>query len=148
MLDRDAYAHFSAIPTRWHDNDVYGHVNNVVYYALFDTAVNTHLVAAGGLDIHAAPVIGVVVETSCRYHRELSFPDVVDAGLRVDKLGKTSVVYGIGLFRQGEPGAAATGRFVHVYIDRVTRRPTPIPEPIRAALTPLVRAAATPDAEA
>lgn len=132
------YLHFQAIPTRWKDNDVYGHVNNVVYYAYFDTAVNTHLIAAGGLDIHRAPVIGVVVETRCRFHKELSFPEVIDAGLRVERLGRTSVTYTIGLFRQGEQEPAATGHFVHVYIDRETRRPAPIPEAIRAALEPLV----------
>jgi acyl-CoA thioester hydrolase len=137
MMPRSAYPRFLAIPTRWRDNDVYGHVNNVVYYSFFDTAVNTHLIAEGGLDIHASPVIGVVVETTCRYHKELTFPEVVDAGLRVERLGKTSVVYDLALFRQGDDEPAATGRFVHVYIDRASRRPAPIPEAIRAALEPL-----------
>ncbi|MEO1272325.1 MAG: thioesterase family protein, partial [Myxococcota bacterium] len=122
----------------------YGHVNNVVYYAYFDTAVNAHLIAQGGLDIHQAPVIGVVVETRCRFHQELSFPEVIDAGLRVEHLGRTSVVYTIGLFRQGSDLPAATGHFVHVYIDRAIRQPTPIPEPIRTALEPLLHPKDTP----
>jgi acyl-CoA thioester hydrolase len=139
MSSRARFARFLAIPTRWRDNDVYGHVNNVVYYSFFDTAVNTHLIEEGGLDIHAAPVIGVVVETSCLYHKELTYPEVVDAGLAVEKIGRTSVIYAIGLFRRGDDDPAASGRFVHVYIDRATRRPSPIPDRIRAALEPLVR---------
>jgi acyl-CoA thioester hydrolase len=135
---RDAFRHFVDVPTRWMDNDVYGHVNNVVYYSYFDTAVNTHLIRQGGLDIQGGPVIGVVVETRCRFHRELSFPEVVQAGLRVERLGRTSVVYGIGLFREGDPSPAATGRFVHVWIDRASRRPVPVPPRIREALAPLV----------
>ena len=136
---RGAYAAFLAIPTRWMDNDVYGHVNNVTYYAYFDTVVNEHLVRAGGLDIARAPAIGVVVETACRFHAPLAFPDVLDAGMRVVALGRSSVRYEIALFRQGDDGAAATGRFVHVWVDRETRRPVPIPAPIRAALEPLRR---------
>jgi len=130
------------VPTRWMDNDVYGHVNNVVYYSYFDTAVNEHLVREGGLDVRRSPVIGVVVETRCRYHQELSFPEVVEAGLRVVKLGRSSVVYRIGLFRQGQAEAAATGHFVHVYVDRESRAPVPIPAAIRAALVPLSSAPA------
>lgn len=136
---RGAYAAFLAIPTRWMDNDVYGHVNNVTYYAYFDTVVNEHLVRAGGLDIARSPAIGVVVETACRFHAPLAFPDVLDAGMRVVALGRSSVRYEIALFRQGDDGAAATGRFVHVWVDRETRRPVPIPAPIRAALEPLRR---------
>ena len=135
---RDAYRAFLRIPTRWMDNDAYGHVNNVVYYSYFDTAVNEHLIRVGGLDIAKDPVIGLVVETSCRFARPLSFPDVVEAGLRVTKLGSTSVVYAIGLFRRGENDAAAQGRFVHVWVDRATQRPVRVPDTIRAALAPLL----------
>ena len=138
MSRRDAYKSFLAIPTRWMDNDVYGHVNNVTYYSYFDTVVNEHLVRAAGLDIHDAPAIGIVVETSCRFHKSLSFPDVVDAGLRVAKLGNTSVTYEIGLFRRGDEEPAATGQFVHVWVDRASRRPTPVPAAVRAALSPLL----------
>lgn len=131
---RENYRHFLAIPTRWHDNDVYGHVNNVVFYAYFDTVVNEYYVAAGGLDIHAGPAIGLVVETLCRYHQPISFPDIIDAGLRVARLGTSSVRHEIGLFRRGEEAPAATGHFVHVFVDRATRRPVPIPDEMRAAL--------------
>ncbi|MGH8713954.1 MAG: acyl-CoA thioesterase [Casimicrobiaceae bacterium] len=134
---RGDYPHFLAIPTRWMDNDSYGHVNNVAYYSYFDTAVNEHLIRAGGLDIRRGPAIGLVVETFCRFHRPLSFPDVVDAGLRVARLGATSVRYELALFARGEEAAAASGHFVHVWVDRVTRRPTPVPDAIRAALAPL-----------
>jgi len=137
-LSRSYYRRFLAIPTRWMDNDTYGHVNNVVFYAYFDTAVNEHLIREGGLDIRNGPTIGVVVETACRFMRPLSFPDIIDAGLRVAKLGNSSVAYDIGLFRHGDDEAAATGRFVHVWIDRLTRRPTPLPPTIRAALEELV----------
>ena len=131
---RTNYRHFLAIPTRWIDNDVYGHVNNVRYYEYFDTVVNRYYIDAGGLDIHAAPVIGLVVETLCRYHRPLTYPDMIDAGLRVGRLGNSSVRHEIGLFRQGDAAAAATGHFIHVFVDRATRRPAPIPPRIRAAL--------------
>jgi len=137
--DRRAdYPHVLAIPTRWMDNDTYGHVNNVTYYSYFDTVVNEHLVRAGGLDIHAAPAIGLVVETSCSFHRPLSFPDNVDAGLRVAKIGNSSVAYEIALFRNGDEAPAATGRFVHVWVDRATQRPVSVPPCIRAALAALV----------
>ena len=119
------------------DNDSYGHVNNVVYYSYFDTVVNEHLISVGGLDIRTASVIGVVVETGCRFHRPLSFPGVIDAGLRVVRLGDTSVRYEIGLFGQGEVTAAATGHFVHVWVERATNRPTRVPATIRAALADL-----------
>ena len=125
------------ITTRWHDNDHYGHVNNVVYYAYFDTAVNGFLIEASGADIRDLPAIGIVAETSCRFMRELSFPDTVWAGLALEKLGNSSVVYRIGLFRNDEVEPAAIGRFVHVYVDSQTRRPLPVPAPIRAALTAL-----------
>jgi acyl-CoA thioester hydrolase len=123
-----------AITTRWHDNDHYGHVNNVVYYAYFDTAVNGFLIEASGTDVRDLPAIGIVAETSCRFLRELSFPDTVWAGLALERLGNSSVVYRIGLFRNDEIEPAALGRFVHVYVDAETRRPVPVPAPIRAAL--------------
>ena len=137
QTDRGLFPWFTAIPTRWMDNDVYGHVNNVVYYSYFDTAVNGHLIAAGGLDIQESPAFGVVAETRCRFMSALSFPDIVEAGLRVTRLGTRSVTYEIGLFRKGEKEPAALGEFVHVYVDRNTRRPVAIPENIRAALEPL-----------
>lgn len=137
---RARYPHFLAIPTRWMDNDIYGHVNNVVYYSYFDTVINAYLIDAGGLDIHSAVVIGIAVETACRFHRSLAFPDVIDAGLRVGKLGNSSVRYEVGLFRRGEDAAAASGHFVHVFVDRSTQRPVPIPRPIRRALERLVLA--------
>lgn len=131
---RADYRHFLTIQTRWMDNDVYGHVNNVVYYAYFDTVVNEYLIRAGVLDIHAGDVIGLVVETGCRYHASVAFPDLVTAGLRVSKLGNSSVRYEIAIFRNDEDQAAAEGHFVHVYVDAATRRPTPIPPSLRAAL--------------
>lgn len=138
MSTRADYRHFLSIPTRWKDNDVYGHVNNVEYYSYFDTVINTWLITAGGLDIHRGAAIGLCAESHCRFLREIAFPGSVDAGLRVDKLGNSSVRYGIGLFRAGEDVQAAEGWFVHVFVDRDTRRSTPIPECIRAALAPLV----------
>ncbi|MEL7372634.1 MAG: thioesterase family protein [Myxococcota bacterium] len=138
MALREEYPHFLQIPTRWMDNDVYGHVNNVVYYAYFDTAVNRFLIERKVLDIHQGPVIGYVVESSCRYERPLSFPDVIDAGLRVARIGNSSVQYELALFRQGEASSSADGRFVHVYVDRQTQRPTPIPDEMRAALSTLL----------
>lgn len=134
---RAAYPHFIAIPTRWMDNDTYGHVNNVTYYSYFDTAVNDQLINAGGLDIRNGAAIGIVVETACRFHKALTFPETIDAGLRVAQLGRSSVVYEIGLFRRGDDDAAATGRFVHVWVDRDSRRPVPVPAQIAAALEPL-----------
>jgi acyl-CoA thioester hydrolase len=134
---RGAYPTFLAIPTRWMDNDIYGHVNNVTYYSYFDTVVNEHLVRAGGLDIRNGPAIGIVVETACRFHKPLAFPDLIDAGLRVAGIGRSSVRYEIGLFRRGDDAPAATGRFVHVWVDRQSRRPVDVPQPIRGALEPL-----------
>jgi acyl-CoA thioester hydrolase len=135
---RGGYPHFLAIPTRWMDNDIYGHVNNVTYYSYFDTVVNAHLIDACGLDIQAGPAVGLVVETSCRFHRALSFPQVVDAGLRVARLGNTSVAYDIALFSAESDEPAATGRFVHVWVNRATRKPTPVPASIRAVLATLL----------
>ncbi|MEE8512853.1 MAG: thioesterase family protein, partial [Acidiferrobacterales bacterium] len=123
-----------AIPTRWMDNDLYGHVNNVVYYSYFDTVINQYLIAQGGLDIAQAPVIGIAAESLCRFRRELTFPQVVEAGLRVAHLGNSSVRYEIGLFTQDQEQAAATGYFVHVFVRRDTNKPVPIPPTIRQAL--------------
>jgi len=136
-LGRDAYRHFLSIPTRWIDNDVYGHVNNVVYYSYFDTVVNEYLLRTGVLDFESSDAIGLVVETQCNYFASVAFPDRVDAGLRVTKAGTSSVRYGIGLFREGEALPAAQGHFVHVYVDRTTRRPKALSEAMRAALASL-----------
>jgi acyl-CoA thioester hydrolase len=131
---RDRYRRFLTIPTRWMDNDIYGHVNNVVYYSYFDTVVNEYLIAAGSLDIEKSRVIGLVVETRCRYFKPITFPDTVHAGLRVARLGNSSVCYQIGIFRNDENTAAAQGDFVHVYVDRETRRPAGLPAEMRRAL--------------
>ena len=138
-LARAAYPHFLRIETRWADNDVYGHVNNAAYYAFFDTAVNRLLLDRGLLHLARSPTFGVVVETGCRYHRPLAFPEPVDAGVRVVRLGNSSVRYELGLFRDGEDDPAASGHFVHVYVDRGTRKPVPIPAEVRAALQTLLR---------
>ncbi|MGO4328395.1 acyl-CoA thioesterase [Cupriavidus sp. 2TAF22] len=135
---RSAYRHFQPITTRWMDNDVYGHVNNVIYYSYFDTVVNTYLIRQGVLDIEAGETIGLVIETQCNYFSALSFPDTVVAGLRVARLGNSSVRYEVGLFRNDEEIAAAQGHFVHVYVDRATRRPVPLPAALRNALQALV----------
>ncbi len=136
-LARAAFGVFRAIPTRWHDNDVYGHVNNVVYYAWFDTAVNAWLVERGFLDIAGSRTVGLVVETTCSYFESVAFPEAVELGLGVERLGTSSVTYRIGVFRQGGERAAAQGRFTHVYVDRATQRPVPIPADLRAALEAL-----------
>lgn len=134
---RDAYLHFLPIQTRWMDNDVYGHINNVVYYAYFDTAVNEYLIQAGVLDIIQGPVIGLVVETTCHYFTPVAFPQKLEAGLRVSRLGTSSVHYAIGLFQPNNKTPVAQGHFTHVYVDRKTRRPTPLPDHFRAALSKL-----------
>ena len=131
---RDEFRVLRTITTRWMDNDQYGHVNNVVYYSYFDTAVNGFLIEASGCDVRELPAIGIVAETSCRFLRELSFPDTVHAGLALERLGNSSVVYRIGLFRNDESEPAALGRFVHVYVDSATRRPVPVPQEVRRAL--------------
>jgi acyl-CoA thioester hydrolase len=136
-LPRSHYVHFSAIDTRWMDNDVYGHVNNVVYYSYFDTVVNRHLIETGALDIHAGQVIGLVVETQCHYFASLAFPQRIEAGLRVAHRGRSSVRYEVGLFAEGAPETAAAGHFVHVYVDRATRRPAPLPAALLQTLTAL-----------
>ena len=135
---RSAYKAFRALTTRWMDNDPYGHMNNVVHYSLFDTAVNGWLIDQGVLDFRAGKQVGLVVETGCRYFSELAFPDRVTAGLRVARLGTSSVRYEIGLFRNDDDLAAAEGFFVHVYVDRLTRRPMPLAEALRTALQRLL----------
>ena len=137
---RGAYKAFRTITTRWMDNDPYGHMNNVVHYSLFDTAVNGWLIERGVLDFRSGGQVGLVVETGCRYFSELAFPDLVSAGLRVARLGSSSVRYEVGLFRNDEPAAAAEGFFVHVYVDRQTRRPLPLAQPLRDALQELLSA--------
>lgn len=127
------------IQTRWMDNDHYGHVNNVAYYSFFDTAVNGFLIDATGTDIRELPAIGIVAETGCQFFKSLCFPDAVDAALAVERLGSTSVIYRIALFRVGDDEPCAVGRFVHVYVDRTTRAPVPIPSVVRSVLEPLSR---------
>lgn len=134
---KDDFSHILAISTRWADMDIYGHVNNVVYYSYFDTVVNENLVRRGVLDPRTSPAIGLVVETRCVYFKSLNFPEPVLAGIRVPKLGSSSVRYDIALF-QGEGPAAAQGHFVHVFVDRETQRPTPIPPDVRAVLEELL----------
>jgi len=131
---REAYRHFQTIPTRWIDNDVYGHVNNVVYYSYFDTVVNQYLIEQGALDIETSSLVGLVVETGCQYFAPITFPDIVTAGLRVARIGTSSVRYEIGIFRNDEPVASAQGCFTHVYVDRTTRRSTPLSAHLRAAV--------------
>lgn len=137
---RSDYVEFMPIQTRWMDNDVYGHVNNVVYYSYFDTVVNLYLINPGGLDFHNAPVVGIMAETMCRYYRSISYPEAIDAGLRVGRLGTSSVRYEIGLFGVEDGQARAEGHLVHVFVDRATNTPVPIPAGIRAALERLVAA--------
>jgi acyl-CoA thioester hydrolase len=131
---RSDYKHFLPIETRWIDNDVYGHVNNVVYYSFFDTAVNRYLIDEEVLDIRDGDTVGFVVETACTYEKPISFPDRVTAGIRVARLGTSSVRYEIGIFRNDDDESSAHGHFVHVYVDRAAERPRPIPEAMRAAL--------------
>ncbi len=134
---RARYAHLAALDTRWMDNDAYGHVNNVVYYSFFDTAVNRWLVERGLLDVVGSPAIGLVVETGCRYLRSVAFPEPVTVGLRVARVGRSSVRYELAVFRGEEDEAAALGHFVHVYVDRGTRRPVDVPDAVRRALAAL-----------
>ena len=137
---RTAYRHFRAIPTRWRDNDGYGHVNNAVYYSYFDTVVNRYLLDEGVLDIERGPVIGLVVETHCNYFSPVAFPDTIQAGLRVARLGTSSVRYEIGIFRNHDARASAQGHYVHVYVDRSTQRPIPLPDELRTSLHELLAA--------
>ncbi len=136
---RADYAWFDPISTRWMDNDPYGHVNNAVYYAWIDSAVNRALIEGGALDIARGPVIGLVVESGCRYFAPISYPETVHAGVRVAHVGRSSVRYEVGLFRNDEDEAAAEGFFVHVYVDRESRRATPLPDPLRAVVEGLRR---------
>jgi acyl-CoA thioester hydrolase len=129
---RSRYRRFVPLATRWTDNDAYGHLNNVVYLSLFDSAVNAELVAAGVLDIEKGAVIGLVVETGCHFFSSVAFPQALEAGLAVARIGRTSVCYEIGIFAAGTAETAAHGRFVHVYVDRQTRRPVPLPERLLA----------------
>ncbi|WP_307722076.1 acyl-CoA thioesterase [Duganella callida] len=131
---RDQFRHFLTIPTRWMDNDIYGHVNNVVYYSYFDTAVNQLLIERGVLDIHRGEVVGYVVDSGCSYFRPIAFPDVVHAGVRVAKLGNSSVRYEIALYRNDDALPAAAGHFVHVYVERESNRTVTVPQTVRAAL--------------
>ncbi|MDP3976802.1 MAG: thioesterase family protein [Pseudomonas sp.] len=134
---RSDYPHFQPISTRWHDNDIYGHVNNVTYYSYFDSAVNSYLIEVGGLDIHNGEVVGFVVSSSCDYFASIAFPERIEIGLRVARLGTSSVQYELAVFKQGEDEACAAGRFVHVFVDRASNRPLPIPERLRTALAAL-----------
>ena len=136
--NREDLKAWSKIPTRWMDDDIYGHVNNVVYYSYFDTAVNGNLIRATGQDIRSQDAIGIVVESGCTFHRELSFPQVIEAGLLVEKIGNSSVTYRVGLFIEEDSEPAASGHFVHVYVDRESRRPVRVPENIRQALRPIM----------
>ena len=140
-LTRSDFRLFRAIPTRWHDNDVFGHVNNVVYYSWFDTAVCAWLVENGHLDIASSPIVGLVVETTCTYFESVAFPETVEVGIAVERLGSTSVTYRIGIFRQGGEQAAAQGLFTHVYVGRDDQRPVPIPATLRQALAVLTSSA-------
>ncbi|SEQ90358.1 acyl-CoA thioester hydrolase [Lentzea xinjiangensis] len=134
---RGDYRHWQRIPTRWADNDVYGHVNNVVHYAFMDTLINTWLVEAG-LDIHSGRQIGLCVESHCNYRASVSFPQALDAGLRIGHLGRSSVRYEVGFYSEGREDVVAEGHFVHVFVDRTTRKPVEIPEHLRTAMEGLV----------
>jgi acyl-CoA thioester hydrolase len=135
---RADFPHFLAIPTRWMDNDVYGHVNNVVYYSYFDTAVNEFLIERGVLDIHNGEVVGFVVDSGCAYFSSISFPDIIHAGIRVSKLGKSSVRYELALYRNDDALPCAAGHFVHVYVNRSSNTSVPIPDAVRRTLASLV----------
>jgi acyl-CoA thioester hydrolase len=134
---RADFPHFHAIETRWMDNDAYGHVNNVTYYSYFDTAVNRYLIKQGALDLASSEVIGLVVENQCRYFSPVAFPDLIEVGVRVASIGTSSVRYELGIFRAGEDSASAQGHFIHVYVDRASNRPVPLPEVYQRALAPL-----------
>ena len=136
---RGRFPHFHVIPTRWMDNDVYGHVNNVIYYSYFDTLINRYLIDEGGLDFKNGGVVGIAVETTCRFHKSFAYPEDIEAGLAVSHLGNSSVRYEIGLFASGEASARAEGHFVHVFVDRDSMRPVPIGDQMRAALQRLLR---------
>jgi len=135
---RSDYGHFHSISTRWHDNDIYGHVNNVTYYSYFDSAINTYLIQQGGLDIHAGEVVGFVVSSSCDYFAPIAFPDAIEVGLRVARVGNSSVQYEVAVFKQGETQACAVGKVVHVFVEREQNRAIAIPASLRAALETLM----------
>jgi acyl-CoA thioester hydrolase len=135
---RDDYRWFTPITTRWSDNDIYGHVNNVVYYSYFDSIANRYLIEVGGLDIHQGETIGLVVNSSCDYHAPVAYPQALEGALRIDRLGNSSVQYGIAIFVDGEAVACANGSFTHVFVDRNTSRPVPVPETMRRALESIV----------
>jgi acyl-CoA thioester hydrolase len=137
-VNRNDYKYFYPITTRWMDNDIYGHVNNVTYYSYFDTAVNTYLIEQAGLNIKDAPIVGYVVNSSCNYLSSLAFPDEIEAGLRVNKIGNSSVTYGVGIFKKGEDKICAYGDFVHVFVNRAENKSVAIPEQIRKALEGLL----------
>jgi acyl-CoA thioester hydrolase len=137
---RSDYLHFVDLTTRWADNDIYGHVNNVMYYSYFDTTANTYLIEHGGLDIHDGKVIGLVVDSGCSYFAPLAFPDRLQGGLRIAQIGSSSVRYEIAIFKAGEDSATAQGHFVHVFVDRDNRKPVAIPDAMRTALSQIVRA--------
>ena len=137
---RADYYYFQPISTRWSDNDIYGHLNNVIYYSYFDSVANHFLIHRGGLDIHSGEIIGLVVSSGCHYHASLAYPDRLEGALRVNRLGNSSVEYGLAIFREGEELAAAEGYFTHVFVDRGSRRPVPIAEALRNALQSLLHA--------
>ena len=137
---RSDYLHFVDLTTRWADNDIYGHVNNVMYYSYFDTTANTYLIEHGGLDIHDGKVIGLVVDSGCSYFAPLAFPDRLQGGLRIAQIGSSSVRYEIAIFKAGEDSATAQGHFVHVFVDRDNRKPVAIPDAMRTALSQIIRA--------
>lgn len=144
-MSRAAYRWFMPITTRWMDNDIYGHINNVNYYSYFDTVANTYLIRAGGLDIHGGDTVGYIVHSQCFYKKGIAFPDAIEGAFRVNKLGNSSVEYGVAIFKAGEPEACAHGTFTHVFVNRASERPVPIAEPMRSALA-AVQVAAAPEA--
>lgn len=133
-MERKLFPVFYPIITRWMDNDIYGHVNNVTYYSYFDSVINRYLIDEGGLNIHDAPVVGFMVSSNCQFKKPIAYPEAIDAGLRVIKIGTRSVTYEVAVFREGESDAAAVGQLVHVFVERAANTSAPIPEPIRAAL--------------
>lgn len=137
-IQRDTYGVLYPITTRWSDNDIYGHVNNVTYYAYFDSAVNRFLIEQGGLDIHHGEIVGFVVNSHCNYLAPIAYPDDIEVGIKVNKLGNSSVTYGVAIFKAGQTQAVAYGHFVHVFVDKQSSKPTPIPDELRAALAKLV----------
>lgn len=133
-MNRADFRVFYPITTRWMDNDIYGHVNNVTYFSYFDSAINRYLIEEGGLDIHNAPVVGFMVNSNCQYHKPVAYPDAIEAGLRVIKIGNKSVTYEVAIFRENDSEPAAIGQMVHVFVDRESNTSSPIPDPLRLAL--------------